>query len=127
MTSPLSRRRFLRGLGVTMSLPLLESISPVSRALAAARPKLAVTHDGKPLRMAFLYVPNGVNVAKWKPGGEGADYQLSETLAPLSGVKDHFQVLSGFEQRLGWSNGDGGGDHARANATILTGARPKKT
>jgi hypothetical protein len=127
MKSALSRRRFLRGLGIGIGLPVLESMVPLNKALAAATPKLAVAHDGAPLRTAFLYVPNGVNVAKWKPVGEGADYQLGETMAPLAGMKEHFQVLSGFEQRHGWANGDGGGDHARANATILTGARPKKT
>ncbi len=128
MNTDFSRRRFLRGLGISMGLPFLSSIAPVSSALAAAaKPKFALTHDGKPLRMAFLYVPNGVNVANWKPTGEGADFQLSPTLAPLANVKDQLQVLSGFEQRFGWSNGDGGGDHARANSTILTGARPKKT
>jgi uncharacterized protein DUF1552 len=127
MNTNLTRRHFLRGLGITLSLPVFESIAPLGKALATTAPKLAVTHDGTPMRMAFLYVPNGVNVARWKPVGEGADYQLGETMAPLAGLKEHFQVLSGFEQRLGWSNGDGGGDHARANATILTGARPKKT
>jgi len=127
MKTALSRRRFLRGLGIGIGLPVLDAMSPLNKALAAATPKTAVAHDGAPLRTAFLYVPNGVNVAKWKPIGEGADYQLSDTLAPLADVKEHFQVLSGFEQRHGWSNGDGGGDHARANATILTGARPKKT
>jgi hypothetical protein len=126
MKSEFSRRRFLRGLGVSLGLPFLETLTPLGKALAAA-PKTAVAHDGAPLRTAFLYVPNGVNVARWRPAGEGADYPLSETLSPLAGVKEHFQVLSGFEQRHGWSNGDGGGDHARANATILTGARPKKT
>jgi len=123
-----TRRHFLRGLGVCMGLPFLESLSPMGRALAAsAAPRKAITHSGAPLRTVFLYVPNGVNVARWQPTGEGEDYQLGETLAPLSGLKEHFQMFSGFEQRLGWANGDGGGDHARANATILTGARPKKT
>lgn len=127
-TSNLSRRRFLRGLGVGISLPFLESLVPLNQALAAsAASRAATTHAGAPLRMAFLYVPNGVNVEKWRPIGEGAEYQLSETMKPLAGVKEHFQVFSGFEQNHGWSHGDGGGDHARANATILTGARPKKT
>jgi hypothetical protein len=126
MKTALTRRRFLRGIGISLGLPFLESLTPFSQALGAPVKK-AITHDGAPLRTAFLYVPNGVNVAKWQPVGEGAEYQLGETLAPLAGVKDHFQVLSGFEQRHGWANGDGGGDHARANATILTGARPKKT
>ena len=127
MKTTLSRRRFLLGLGISLGLPFLESLAPVSQVLAATASKAATTHSGGPLRLACLYVPNGVNVARWQPTGEGADYQLGETMTPLAGLKDHFQIFSGFEQRLGWSNGDGGGDHARANATILTGARPKKT
>jgi len=77
--------------------------------------------------MAFCYVPNGVNVERWRPQGTGATYQLSPTLEPLAGLRDHFQVVSGLEQRNGFSGPDGAGDHARANATILTGVRPRKT
>ncbi|RYD39302.1 MAG: DUF1552 domain-containing protein, partial [Verrucomicrobiaceae bacterium] len=123
-----SRRHFLRGLGVSLALPVLESILPAGKALAAAAgPALGRTASGDPLRMAFLYVPNGVNVPKWRPTGEGKDYQLSESLAPLQHLRDHFQVVSGLEQQNGWAGKDGAGDHARASATILTGARPKKT
>ena len=122
-----TRRRFLRGLGIGLGLPFLESAMPLGSALAASVPKAATTHSGAPLRMAFLYVPNGVNVARWRPAGEGAGFQLGETMQPLAGLKEHFQVISGFHHQHGWSNGDGGGDHARASSTILTGARPKKT
>ncbi len=127
-TPALPRRRFLRGLGLSIALPALESLMPAARALAAsAAPKLATTHAGHPLRMAFVYVPNGVNVARWRPIGEGSDYQLGETMKPLEGLKQHFSVFTGFEHQNGWGRQDGAGDHARANATILTGARPKKT
>jgi hypothetical protein len=123
-----SRRHFLRGLGVSMALPVLESLLPASKALAsAAGPALGRTAAGDPLRMAFLYVPNGVNTSKWRPIGEGRDYQLNESLAPLQHLKEHFQIVSGLEQQHGWAGKDGAGDHARASATILTGARPKKT
>ncbi len=123
----LPRRRFLRGLGIALGLPALEALSPLTRALAAAAPKVATTAAGSPLRMAFLYVPNGVNVARWRPLGDGQDYQLGETMAPLAPLKDQFQVFTGFEQKNGFAGGDGAGDHARATASILTGARPKKT
>jgi hypothetical protein len=123
----LSRRHFLRGLGISLGLPFLESAAPLTRAFAGARPKPGFTPEGQPLRMAFLYVPNGVNVARWKPAGVGENCLLSPTLEPLARFRDAFQVLSGLEQRHGWPNGDGAGDHARAGATILTGARPKKT
>ena len=87
MNHELSRRRFLRGLGISLGLPFLESIAPIGKALAATASKAASTHSGGPLRMACLYVPHGVNVARWKPTGEGADYQLGETRAPLAGVR----------------------------------------
>jgi hypothetical protein len=105
---------------------MLESLAP-DRLLAAPPASPATTKTGAPLRMAFFYVPNGVNVECWKPRGTGADSQLNRTLEPLAGLKSEFQVISGLEHKNGFSGGDGGGDHARANATILTGARPKKT
>lgn len=86
-----------------------------------------MTATGAPLRMGFVYIPNGVNVEKWTPKGEGADYQIGETLKPIAGFKNDFQVISKLMHDNGWSHGAGGGDHARANATFLTGARPLKT
>ena len=127
LQSPLSRRHFLRGLGVCVALPALESLSSARLLAAAAEPQLATTASGAPLRMAFLYIPNGVNVKCWKPTGEGTDYELGETLQPLADFRQDLQVFTGFEHKNGWAGGDGPGDHARANATILTGARPKKT
>jgi hypothetical protein len=125
--SALNRRAFLRGLGISLALPAFESLLPVRSLAAAGQPAPATTPAGAPLRMAFLYVPNGVNTQRWRPVGEGSGYQLSPTLEPLAPFKQDFQVFSGLEQRNGTSGGDGAGDHARANASILTGARPKKT
>ncbi|MGJ8723766.1 MAG: DUF1552 domain-containing protein [Roseibacillus sp.] len=79
---------------------------------------LATTASGAPLRMAYLYVPNGVNVGKWKSG---------ETLSPLKNLRENFSVINGLECEKATSGGDGGGDHARGNAAFLTGVRPKKT
>ncbi|MBW3599070.1 MAG: DUF1552 domain-containing protein [Planctomycetes bacterium] len=121
----LNRRHFLQGAGACIALPSFISLAP-KRVLAAA-PAPATTASGAPLRMAFLYFPNGVNVDKWRPQGEGTEFGLSETMQPLAGYKKDFQVFSGFEHKNGWAGPDGAGDHARANATILTGARPKKT
>ncbi len=126
LTPPLNRRAFLRGLGAAVALPTFASLFPRS-ALAAPSAHAARTASGAPLRLAFLYVPNGVNVARWFPVNDGPDYQLSPTLEPLAQFHDHFQVLTGFEHRNGWAGPDGAGDHARAMATILTGARPRKT
>jgi hypothetical protein len=77
--------------------------------------------------MAFLYVPNGVNKRQWKPTGSSTDYQLGKSLEALAPFRDDFQIISKLEQKNGWAGPDGAGDHARACATILTGARPKKT
>lgn len=126
MARKFGRRAFLRGMGVCLALPAFESLA------AEAKEKLkpgapATTKTGAPLRMGFLYVPNGVNVDRWRPKTDGADYELSPTLEPLADLKQDFQVISGLEQKNGWAGPDGAGDHARANATILTGVRPKKT
>lgn len=117
----LSRRGFLattavRGLGTSVALPAFASLRAAESA--GAEP---------PTRMAFVYVPNGVNVDRWKSTGRGHDYRLGESLEPLADLSDHFQVISGLAHRNGTAGPDGAGDHARATATILTGARPRKT
>src|SRR5688572_27648882 len=122
-----NRRHFLRGLGVCLALPALDSIVPVRALAATAASPLATTSTGAPLRMAFLYVPNGVNKKMWKPTGTGADYELGPSLEPLAAHRSEFQIISRLDQKNGTAGADGAGDHARANASILTGARPKKT
>jgi hypothetical protein len=77
--------------------------------------------------MAFLYVPNGVNMADWTPQQEGVDYQLPAILEPLSGVRQKLQVLSGLTADKARPHGDGGGDHARALSAFLTGSQAFKT
>jgi len=121
----MNRRSFLRGMGAAVALPAFESLLSTKALAAAAKP--ATTASGAPLRMAFLYIPNGVIMDSWRPQGEGKDFQLNRTMQPLADFKSDLQVFSGFEHENGWAGGDGGGDHARANATILTGARPRKT
>jgi hypothetical protein len=83
--------------------------------------------DGSPLRLAFIYVPNGKIMDRWTPQGHGRDFRFNETMKPLEEFRSELQVVSGLEHQNGWAGPDGGGDHARATATILTGARPKKT
>ncbi|MBA2116258.1 DUF1552 domain-containing protein [Bremerella alba] len=119
-----TRRHFLKGLGLAVALPAMESLIP---ATAQAASQTATTAAGDPLRSAFLYVPNGVHVGKWFPEGAGKDYKLNETMKPLEKMRGEFQIVSGLAHEHGFANGDGAGDHARAHATYLTGARPKKT
>lgn len=117
------RRAFLRGLGASVALPGLGSLG-IAKAATTAR---AVTASGAPLRMAFLYVPNGVIMDKWRPLGTGEEFELNESMKALEPYKKDFQVIKGCEQANGWAGPDGAGDHARSGATFLTGMRPKKT
>ncbi|MCB1224396.1 MAG: DUF1552 domain-containing protein [Verrucomicrobiales bacterium] len=118
-SSPFDRRQFLRGLGTLVSLPAMESLLPAA--------SVAQTAGGAPLRMSFIYLPNGVILDKWRPEGEGKNFKMGPTMQPFGKFQKDLQIFTGFEHANGWSGGDGGGDHARANATILTGARPRKT
>ena len=116
---PLHRRTFLKGVGATLGLPLLEAMLPASG--------FAAQSAGAPKRMAFVFVPNGVIVPDWTVKGEGNDWQLSPTLEPLAKVKDRVCVVSGLMQDNARAKGDGPGDHARSSAAFLTGAHPVKT
>jgi hypothetical protein len=113
----LHRRTLLRGMGVSLGLPLLNAMSDVRAASAIA----------KPVRMAVVFFPNGAIMSDWTPTGNEADWKLSPTLAPLSAFKDQLTVISGLTHKHGRSNGDGAGDHARSAATFLTAARPLKS
>jgi hypothetical protein len=115
----ISRRTILRGLGAAVALPWLEAMTPFK---AFGAPDAAPT-----VRMAFCYVPNGVVVPEWTPAKEGAAFELSPTLQPLTAIKDKLLVLTSLAHKKAFANGDGPGDHARAMATFLTGCQAKKT
>jgi len=107
----------------------MESILPVRLLAAATDPgkQLARTATGAPLRTAFVYFPNGAIPSAWWPFEEGGDFTLQQTLEPLSAVKKNVQVLGGLDNLTATAGMDGGGDHARANGTFLTGVRLKKS
>jgi len=117
------RRTFLRGAGAVLALPMLDAMVP---SLAVTRGASA-TSAGFPKRMAFVYVPNGATMNQWTPAAAGADFELPRILQPLAAHKNDLTVLSGFAQHNGFALGDGAGDHARASASFLTGAHPRKT
>ena len=112
------RRTFLKGVGTALALPWLEAMTPL-RAAAPALPR--------PLRMAFMYVPNGVNMEDWTPASTGTDFTLPKILEPLAPLRSELQILSGLAHRTAYPNGDGPGDHARASASFLTGVQARKT
>ncbi len=119
-----SRRTVLKGLGVSIGLPWLESLSGASSYAATA--SLAGAQS-PPRRMAFLFVPNGVHMPDWTPTTEGFGFELPYILEPLSEVREDLLVLSGLTHDKGRGNGDGAGDHARSAGPFLTGAQPRKT
>jgi hypothetical protein len=114
----LSRRTILRGLGAAISLPLLDAMVP---AFASTTPAASQ------LRLAFIYVPNGILMDQWTPESDAHNFELPRILAPLAPHRDNVLVLSGLTQNTGRALGDAAGDHARASATYLTGVHPKKT
>jgi len=124
----LSRRSVLKGVGVTMALPWLETMGGASSALAqTASEGTALTSSGAPLRMAFIFTPNGVNYQNWLPSGEGKRYRMSPTLEPLESVRRHVNIITGMTLDKARANGDGPGDHARSSASFLTGRQARKT
>jgi hypothetical protein len=125
-TELLNRRRFLRGLGACLSLPAFETFAKAT-ALANEARKIATTATGVPLRMAFVYFPNGAIHDQWWPTGSGKDFAFKNTLSPLESLKHRVQVIGGLEHKNAEAGNDGAGDHARANGTFLTGVRVKKT
>lgn len=120
IASRLERRTFLKGLGLSMGLPLLEAMIPDRLARAASA-------NRTPVRMAFVFFPNGAIMPSWTPSDAGENYKLSKTLEPLAEFKGDMNVLTGLAQDNGRAKGDGAGDHARCASSYLTGAHPRKT
>jgi len=124
----LPRRTFLRGMGATMALPMLDSMfSPLTA--------VAQTMKKAPVRLGYVYTPNGIigcsdkspKPFMWTPRTAGANFEFSPTMKALEPYREHVNVLSGMAQVTGRALGDGPGDHARATATFLTGVHPYKT
>jgi hypothetical protein len=113
--SQLSRRRLLRGAGVALGLPWLEAMMPSSASAAAAATS--------PVRLAVLYMANGVNTDMWNPTGSGRDFALSPTLAPLADLKDDILVVSNLWNAAA-NTGDG---HYVKESSILTCTTISKT
>ncbi len=109
-----SRRRFLRGSGALLALPWLESIAPRLLRGETSRP---------PVRMCVLYQPNGVNVGQWAVKGEGRDFELSPTLAPLADLRADITILKNL-----WHPAASGGDgHYVKTGAFLTGTTIRRT
>ena len=115
MKRRLTRRSLLRGAGVALGLPWLEASS-------WAAPRTSVPESG-PVRMAAMFMPNGVHPDLWTPEGVGRDFQLSPTLEPLAAYKDNLLVLTNL-----WNAASNTGDgHYVKCAGFLTSATITKT
>ncbi|HVZ64104.1 MAG TPA: DUF1552 domain-containing protein [Opitutaceae bacterium] len=120
----MSRRTMLRGLGTAIALPVLDAMIP--GRLAGAEAKAAVKAIA-PRRLAWLYVPNGIDMQNWTPAAVGSSYELKPILQPVAEFRDRFTLISGLVCDKANPHGDGGGDHGRASASYLTGAQARKT
>src|SRR5687767_7780233 len=114
----LPRRTFLRGMGTAVALPFLDAMTPA----------LAKAQTGKaPVRMAFVYVPNGMDMRHWNPSYEGKLAELPQTLQPLAPHKDDILLLGNLTHNTGRALLDGAGDHGRCSGSYLTGVQVKKS
>lgn len=115
------RRTFFRGVGTTLALPLLDAMVPAFAGPADTAAKPVV-------RMGFVYVPNGIILGKWMPAREGAGFEMTPILEPVTPFRDRLLVLGGLDNRQAYAwPGEGGAFHTRASATFLTGVHPKYT
>jgi hypothetical protein len=112
----LSRRTLLKGMGTAVALPFLDSMAPAF----AQTPK-------QPLRMAFVYVPNGMDIRNYNLSYEGPLAELTPILKPLEPMKKDILVLGNLTHNTGRALLDGPGDHGRCCGSYLTGVQVKKT
>src|SRR5580693_2189726 len=112
----LSRRTLLRGVGVTMALPLLDSMVPAQTALQKTAAKVSP-------RLGFVYIPHGAIMDKWTPATAGKGFEFTPILKPLEPYKNYVNVVSG----LGHRAADTTAVHSLSPTTWLSGVRPKPT
>ncbi len=116
------RRTFLRGASAVIALPLLDAMTP-----ASAKPNDPA--DLYPQRFSTAYVPNGIIMNKWTPATEGAAFEMTPTLGPLTPFRNKLMVMSGLAHNNARAlvADEAGGFHPRASSVFLTGAHPKRT
>jgi len=112
----LPRRTFLRGVGVTLALPLLDAMLP-------AQTLLQKTAAAGKTRIGFVYVPHGAIMDQWTPIAEGANFEFSRVLKPLEPLRNYVNVVSGLGNRAA----DSTAVHSLSPTTWLSAVRPKPT
>jgi hypothetical protein len=112
----LPRRTFIRGMGATLALPLLDAMLPAMSAVPKAAP-----------RFAAIYCGNGANMNDWTPGSEGVGFAFSPILKPLEAFRDRTLVFTGLDNFPATDQGDSGGQHPRAAPAFMSCVHPKQT
>jgi hypothetical protein len=112
----LPRRTFIRGMGATLALPLLDAMVPAMTAVSRAAP-----------RFAAVYVGNGANMNDWTPQTDGAGFAFSPILKPLEAFRDRTIVFTGLDNFPATDQGDSGGQHPRAAPAFMSCVHPKQT
>lgn len=126
----LSRRTVLRGLGVSLSLPLLDSMVPAQTPLrltaASSAPRLACIEIVHGAAGSTL---DGIEKHYWSPAKEGRNFAFTETLAPFEPLRDYLTIVSGTDlvPAAAASAAEEGADHFRSSSAFLTAAHPKMT
>jgi hypothetical protein len=116
----LSRRTLLRGMGVSVGLPLLDSMIP-------AQTPLAKTAANSKSRLSCIYVPHGATMDKWTPAADGKGFEFTEILSPLEKFRDRVSIVSNLAHpAAGGVGSDAGADHARSAAVFLSGVHPEQ-
>ncbi|HEY2380497.1 MAG TPA: DUF1552 domain-containing protein [Terriglobia bacterium] len=116
----LSRRTFIRGAGVTLALPFLESMLPAQTPLTAAA--------NSRTRLSFIYFPHGVTMDKWAPATEGAGFEFTPILKPLEPFRDHVNIISNTYAPMAYGkDASAGANHTNSSAVFITGAKPEET
>jgi len=113
----LSRRTFLRGTGVSLALPLMESMLPAQTPSAVPKS-----------RLACIFFPHGVTMDKWTPATEGSGFEFTPILKPLEPFRDHLTIVSNTYAPMAYGpDASAAANHARSSAVFITGARPEET
>jgi hypothetical protein len=116
----LPRRTFLRGLGATLALPFLDAMVPAFSMRASAA--------GRPSRMGFVYVSNGMYLPNFHPaGGGGSAFELTPILRPLEAFQKQMTVVTGLSNLEADTKFEGGGPHTRGHTAWLNGTRPNRS
>ncbi len=113
----LPRRTFLRGMGATLALPLLDAMIPAMTALADTP-----ANPARLRRLGFVYMPMGCDITRWTPPGEKSLYELSSSLSSLAPVKQHITAITNLELQNAYP-----GTHATSNCAFLSAAKAKRT